>query len=287
MSSYRDLVMSHGPLVYWRFQETSGLVAADETGAYPATYGADAQVNYQVVGQPYFRGDRCAYLPRTAAGNIRSQSTALGAFSTSTPFTAELWFRQFGSGNQPLLSKAGYPTLNSGWSIQLVNSNTLRVELFTSYTRMAFRDCNTFPNDGLWHHLVMTHDGTGVYTGLNGYVDGRAVAWTSGQDYNGYVPSDNIVNTTDPIRLSGCQPPQTGGATGDFAVADVAIYERMLSPAEILSHAQWAPSLVARYSDADAGYIRSVSRPAKNLRNITSSTSTRRGKRRKINPGVN
>ena len=37
-STYRDTVMSDSPTAYWRFGETTGTVAVDETDNYPGTY---------------------------------------------------------------------------------------------------------------------------------------------------------------------------------------------------------------------------------------------------------
>jgi hypothetical protein len=132
---------------------------------------------------------------------------------------------------------------------------------------------------GAPHHMVFTYDGSLLITGLNFWLDG-ILRTRSGTTSETLLAGDTFSNTT---ALSV----QRNAQIESHYISDLAIYPRALPVTEILEHYNWAPDFAARYQAEDAGYVRSSSRPAKNLRSLTSSTSTQRRKRRKVNPGIN
>ncbi len=73
-----------------------------------------------------------------------------------------------------------------------------------------------------WHHIVATVEG-GVRTDM--YVDGALVA----SDTSGY----NLQNRNNPMQIGG--NPDAGGRGWDGNIDDVAVWDRVLTPAEISS----------------------------------------------------
>src|SRR5690606_5062902 len=105
-------------------------------------------------------------------------------FSKTDPFSISLWFRTDADNTT-------FPTLVShqtpvGYAIEMQGNggenpggvmfsvfgptNTIRVSTDTAY------------NDGVWRHLVVTYDGTGVGGAVTFYINGAPVASTVHED---------------------------------------------------------------------------------------------------------
>jgi hypothetical protein len=157
-TTYRDTVMSDSPLSYWRFSETSGTTAKDETGAHAGTY-----TDTYTLGQP-------GPLPGDTAVALAGGSIDVGVvygFEGRSAFSIEAWA-------MPTVLDTGYRNIYSRVSNTAVARNGhflwarqegLAVERNQDF---AFHDGGLQDSCGStspiplskWSHVVVTYDGT-------------------------------------------------------------------------------------------------------------------------------
>jgi hypothetical protein len=154
MPSYRDLVLAHGAVAYWRLGETSGTTAASEVGSYPGTISGGVTLN-----QP---GALAEGNPAIAFNGVSGKIT-VGAFVIALASSVEVWVRFTSAGQHTIIGcDAGVaPTTDtygvfSGGKIYQYNGSAGIQSTGQSY------------NDGQWHHVVFVNTGTA----LSIYVDG-------------------------------------------------------------------------------------------------------------------
>jgi hypothetical protein len=205
--AYRDVVLGHGPVAYWRLGETSGTVAADQRALYPGTYVGG--VGLGAPGALSGDSDRAAAFDR-----IDDEVQIAGArLAVSTAATIEGWF--FWEDGIALMRDH---TSSAGWILG-----------FQSGDRVAYRVggttfTTTLTADSVrhgWHHVVLTVaggattwylDGAQVHTGTGAGTAAAALPWhVMG---NGSVPGQRTLGRAD----------------------EVAVYDKKLEPADVLAH---------------------------------------------------
>ncbi len=213
-------VLADQPVAYWRFEETSGTVAADETGAHPGVY--DGGVTLGVRGAPIGELGHGASFDGVDDGVEVPWAAALNPAT----FTVEAWARS-DAGVVPYQAvvasyehppQSGFGLWADGaaeWNSYLGNGNNGYAT--ATATRAA----------GVWTHLVATYDGTT----LRIHADGQLVHSTTG------VLSQN---TSAPLGIGGVKYAAGGGWSELFqgSVDEVAVYATVLSPERILAHYQ-------------------------------------------------
>ena len=119
-----------------------------------------------------------------SSGNIASVN-----FDRLDPFTLEAWVNTSASG---LLTIAGQQEdVGGGTGYRIfIHDGLFRMSLNnTSGTdQLAVNAENSLINDGNWHHVAVTYDGTGGASGVNMYIDGER--------YNNEIVNDNLVSST-------------------------------------------------------------------------------------------
>lgn len=93
-------------------------------------------------------------------------------FDVSEPFSAGAWFKWTGVGYHVLMSKKSGP----GWWLYAMGGLDagniyvyFRDASFTSYRRWL-----AYPNDGQWHQILFTYDGSGTVNGITIWKDGAS-----------------------------------------------------------------------------------------------------------------
>ena len=205
--TYRDEVLADNPVHYWRLEETSGSVVADEVGNLDGTVvGANLNVDGKVGSGAEFDGidDHIDthYLPE--ASN----------FTGGMTFEAWLYTRQL-SGDHMFGSR-------SATNRRFFMGNANEVTLF-GYGEDRNRSVG-WPGANQWVHIVMTASGSGSGVTVRGYLDGDEVVTFTSESYN---ESFNTV--------------YIGGTNGDDYWVDgfqdeVAIYHHVLSATRIKAH---------------------------------------------------
>lgn len=232
--SYEATQASQKPLLWYRYGEMIPLMLNTGTAANSGSVGAAGNgvakryLAFQTPGA--LAGD-----PGTSAGlKLNNQFIDIPYNEALNPavFTAELWVKPPPVNNgriDPLINRgenAGDGFLFFGW-------NGVTKWQFRCYDGTARTQVNSEVDivPGQWTHLVGVYDGTAAHLYVNG------VEQTTGTE-GSYTP-----NTAMPIRLAGF-PNDTGESApggGNFAggaIDEVAIYNTVLTPAQILSHYQ-------------------------------------------------
>lgn len=210
-------------VAHWRFDETSGVVAYDSSGAHDGTLSATgaAFVTGGVAGG-------ALALDRLQNGFVRVPhlTNVLG-----TDFSVVVWVKlPVGDTTQSCLIsqneqwQVGGFLINSGVGPSVGWGQAGRASLLLNdYTHTAV---STSPiNDGQWHQVVCIYRLAGK-TGL--YVDGAPV--------ESELPSVPLVDRDVPFLIGGVQSIDTAGVSRGFfsgSLDEVQLYSRALSDAEV------------------------------------------------------
>jgi len=162
---YRDAILALNPVGYWRLGETSGTVAADETGNLDGTYIAGA-----TLGQP----GAIANANNTAVGldgiddyvNIDGYKGVTGTGSRSV----SAWIKTDATGeNLPIISW-GLVETGKKWTFRL-DGDTGAIRVENQGGRIIG---TTVLTDGQWHNVVVTlaNDGSPDISEAKLYVNG-------------------------------------------------------------------------------------------------------------------
>jgi hypothetical protein len=226
-SAYRDAVMQDGPLAYWRFEETSGPLATNETGGPSATYyGA-------VLGElGLFTGTRAVDLPTDAGARVEVPLSANEfSFEGSSPFTIELWVkaRAFQQFNGLVACETTGP--RRGWSIYADEMGRVSYQVWSAGedgdSEAVVRGLVTSDRlvVGRFEHVVVTYDGSTAATYVN------ANKSTSSEPSSAPKGGALLLGA----RLAdGAKP----GSFLDGVLDEVAIYAKVVDEARIRTHHQ-------------------------------------------------
>lgn len=211
--SYRELVLSHGPLAYWRLGELSGTLAADETGnGWDMAYTSTPTLGVTGIMRDG-HGDRAADF--ASPEHVLGQDWSVFDFA-SGPFSIEAWFNADAlSGTTSIIvqKRTGGGT---GWELGATTSD---IFFAGNGTTGAVR--TAAPSIDTDYHVVATSDGTTERIYLNGVE----------------VDSDTAMSiSTNTEVLSIAYDVASSGFALDGTADEVALYDRELSAGEIAEH---------------------------------------------------
>lgn len=162
-------------------------------------------------------------------------------FEFDDSFSGSCWFKTTATGGYLFSKVANFPTLR-GWGIAMVASGGLGVFIQSDVSfpivnpnRLQVDTNNSF-NDGAWHHVCFTYDGSSSAAGVTIYVDGVLQAVTVIFD----SLSGTIVSATN-FSIAA----RTGGAGAFFAgrIDEVSVFDKELTSADVsLLYNSGAPS---------------------------------------------
>ncbi|KKL89366.1 hypothetical protein LCGC14_1915410, partial [marine sediment metagenome] len=90
-------------------------------------------------------------------------------FERTDLFSIECWIKTSIGTTQVICSRVNYTT-DQGWQL-ITNNNKIRVYLMGSVTNRIIVETNTAINDGSWHHVIVTYDGSSLSNGVTIYLD--------------------------------------------------------------------------------------------------------------------
>lgn len=117
------------------------------------------------------RKDRCTRFSGSGYGDF---GTAVAAFNfeRTNAFSFYVWVRWTASGAQHIIGRVGGSASNTGWSLY-AQGTALRFSHKSSGTsRLVVATTATGWNDGKWHAVLVTYDGSSTPGGCHIYVDG-------------------------------------------------------------------------------------------------------------------
>jgi hypothetical protein len=237
--SYADEVTADSPYAWWRLQETSGTVAADNGGTYDGTHAGSPTLD---VAGPVDAG--VGYAP-----SARTSLTTLGTLGANLVGTTwEMWVRVaaaqrtstsyalmglFNTGsnmavmvNLNMDETGGAATGSAGFWIRGQDGTAFR------YRGWAFNGDDLFDNN--WHHLVWTLSDATAAGGAAAYVDGTAQTLTSAQGSTGSPVT--FANFGFPLGLAARNVRGTFDQYVTAELAEPAIYTSVLSAARVAAH---------------------------------------------------
>jgi hypothetical protein len=217
---YQETVLADGAVAYWPLDDPAGSTTVQELvgGAIGTVHGST------VLGVPGPGADTAASF------NWDNFADYIAIPLTTLPMqaTVELWFACTTDGQDQLLFSnqwgCDYP-----FRLKFLSTTQVNAEL-TDDTGPAGVTSTPVPVDGEWHHVVAVIDASAVIVSpaaLHLYVDGQEV----GAPYT--------IVRTHPSTQSQATLGGNDDVTYQFlggSLADVAIYPRALTPAEVTTH---------------------------------------------------
>jgi len=217
---YRAAVLAAGPAGYWRFDESSGTTAADETGNNDGTY----------VGTPVFSElgvmrDGSGSPSVEFDGSTEWVTVPQAAVDGLTDLTVEAWVDKDATSRYGVFN-VNYSGGNSynRWGLWVYDDDTLYWHDGAAVT--AYASTGTLSNNTR-HYIVATRSAAGV---LLFYIDGVLDTTHTGIDVSASSSGDTVQIGMD--IDSGA--PDTDEFDGHMD--EIAVYGRVLDPDEILEH---------------------------------------------------
>ena len=215
-SGYRALVISDGPIAYWRLDETAGTNAADETGTHDATY-----TNSPDLAQSGVMDDGSGNLSVNFDGtkHVLGVDWAALEFSGTASFSLEAWFNtDTVAAESAVIIHKQVSGSGDGWEL-IRNGAAVHVSRVGASSHNAEGGTVVVGTD---HYVVATYDGTTLRLYLdNVEVDTDATA---------------VTMNTSTVLVSIGYDAASAGAVFDGRIDEVAVYDRELTVAEIGEH---------------------------------------------------
>lgn len=219
--SYRDLIMSHGPVAYWRLDEESGTTAADEAGSNDGTINGDPVLDASPLIQ---EGTAFGF-----DGSGDHVDVGDGVLNGGNPFSIEVWIRTSSRGDRGGNYILGTGDLDNGVYLRVNDSDSISPQgafmaKMDDGSNDAFTAGSTLIDDGELHYLVAVYTGTR----LKGYVD-KVLEIDEDASAVGSIDDSGFI-------IGGLWSGDGELYTYEGTLDEVAIYDRALTEAEIQEH---------------------------------------------------
>jgi Concanavalin A-like lectin/glucanases superfamily len=238
---YTNGVISLNPLGYWKFD---GNFNDASTHNNPGMDGNAANpITYTVVGggAPIDLGGQAAIFNSSKAQYVNVPAGSAFSFGALQPFTLMAWVRTANQGLSTMAILGKIDATQTGYALVINNSLpsapagggrfALRLQSQNSVSEIE----STVPvNDGAWHFLAVTNNGSSFLTGIQFYLDGAQIA--TNIDQNGLTGSilNNSVFTIGGLPASGSLSPFEG------LIDEVAVFNTALTQTQIQQLAGFA-----------------------------------------------
>ena len=152
-------------------------------------------------------------------------------FAYNEPFSLEAWvnYSTTDGTDRAIIGKMNVGGDNDGYIMYTTTSS--HVSMIINGTGAIIKEASTTINDGKWHHLVMTYDGSASAAGTLLYVDGTSWAGT----YQVHVDNLSAGATTDePLAIGSLtQTDDTAERQWEGSIDNVRIYDREITSSEV------------------------------------------------------
>lgn len=227
-SSDRTLVLSHGPVAYWRLGESSGTTAYDETGVSNGTYAGG-----YTLGSPgaLVNGPDTAVDLDGASGRVNVPSVA--GLELTNQVSIEAWVNlDSTAGTQWIVDKGAF------YYLYIIDGQVV----FGVQNEGGYPYVNAPVGPaGVWQHWVGTYDGANLSLYRNGVLAAQSPL------------TGTFLSSADSLTI-GAFDPLSSGQTVDGRVDEVAVYGSGLTGAQVRSHYDRAHPVAITFPVAAAGY---------------------------------
>lgn len=224
---YDHFVLDNQPVAYWRLGETEGTTAIDETGnGNDGIYSAG--VTQGIDGALLGGGDTAAAFP--LAAHTESVTATIGEIEHSAAWTVESWVRPQepsdgnSSSHRTMMATSKFRFQYSPSAS--ISSARFLIQPFKSDGTNLFLSDPTIRTEAnnIWWHVVATYDGSSLRLYVNGTLVISALA-------------ELQAGTFSTVRMGYDGLSNIGGGDGLRGDLDEpAVYDRALTPAEIVQH---------------------------------------------------
>jgi hypothetical protein len=146
-------------------------------------------------------------------------------FERTDKFSAFLWIRTTAAANKAILSNRQTSAASNGWEIVQPTADPAKIQVNIGGTAIAVRGTATI-NDGNWHFVGFTYDGSSTAAGTNVYVDSVAGKTTIADALGGSI------STTAALRIGG----RNDGTVPYSGRQDsIMVFSRELTPGEVVA----------------------------------------------------
>jgi hypothetical protein len=228
--AYQPTVLADNPSFLWPLNDTGSQANDATSNGFEGTYESGT-----TQGQPGPFSGKTATGFDGNTGLVTAQNQVAGP----QQFSVEGWFKTTTNDGGKLIGFGGSQTgLSSSYDrhIYMMNDGQLVFGIWNNQTE-TIETPNVY-NDGVWHYVVATYDGTNMAL----YVDGQLIGTntsSSAQAYNGYwrVGGDNLNGwNLDPWGSNSQGTTQPHSYYFNGTIADVAVYPTALSAARVAAH---------------------------------------------------
>jgi|GEM_PF-645112 len=273
VGSYAAQVFSNAPVAFYRFNESSGTACYDWAGSHDGVYnGPTTTYAKNVAGPAAGEGGFHAY--GTNAPSSRTEvripysADLMGWASPTNAFSYEVWFKpDFNAVDQTVFSarmrrgnnKAGVTILYNGDGEGVANedivNNNFQYRYGKYFNIQQTSDINnantTAAPTNVWHHLVVTFDGS-LGTNATGGFTGNRTVWYDGIVWNKDIATVNAgdilngsnqgsfqLNRFASLIIGNCpdsEPTANQNRPIVGTVSDMAVYNYELSTNQVLGH---------------------------------------------------
>ncbi|MBX3388742.1 MAG: hypothetical protein KF691_04745 [Phycisphaeraceae bacterium] len=229
---FASQVQASAPSLWYRFNESPSSTTIVNHGSLGAPYNA-TPFSGVLLNQPTASGDSGVGFNAATQPYIESNSTVPAALLGNPTFSVEAIVRMDGLASTwaPMLFWGGNTTGTSAWFSLRNNDWDI---LYAGFYNTGLRTVQRIQKN-TWYHLVWTRNSAGgindSMTGTAYYINGNPVAMTQDELLLGpLVPAI----TSSKFRIQ-----KAGNFTRFFSgtLDELALYQRVLSPSEVLSHA--------------------------------------------------
>ncbi len=232
--NYNADVLALNPLGYWPLTTNNGDARVLMERPWKFSTGTFVTPNAPPNGN-----GSAAFTGGTQVFTLTGPQSASFNFSITSKFTAMAWVKTTGQALavMPVMAKVD-PDTSTGWGLLVDNggNNGVNTSLTAGSGRVAFGffaqgsailtiESAVAINDGNWHLLAGSSDGTGQVSGLHIYIDGNPTFTTALASTGPGSPLNNAVFTIGNA--------QNGGIPFEGNIAGAAVFNAALTPAEI------------------------------------------------------
>jgi hypothetical protein len=209
--SYRDVVLADTPYAYWPFNEIRGastIEDAGDNGLYGAVVGGVTLGELGTIPEGGMAG----------AFDGSSGKVTLPSLAITSAFSVEAWIKTTSTAQRPILSNRGGTFGDPGQFYFGIQSGKLF--LYINEALSPSLSSARSINDGRWHHVVATSDGTTSRLYIDGVLDAAQTQAHSSRTAANYISWD-LPNATEFFPGS---------------IDEVAVYRSQVSANRIAAH---------------------------------------------------
>ncbi|MBI2590947.1 MAG: LamG domain-containing protein [Candidatus Blackburnbacteria bacterium] len=223
------------PIGHWKMDECQGTTVHDSSGnANHGTITATSTLGKCTTASTFWGGSL-----GTGAGKFNYAPTFNGSadyvsvanesnfdFERTNAFTIGAWVKTSSSNTQMIFAKMANTDPYTGFDFHILNTGVPRFLLINTYSTSTIDTQSTKTvNDGSWHQVIVTYDGSSSASGVNFYIDGILISKSTAINN---LSSSILNNITPTIGSRNNQAYYWNGQ-----LDDVRVYNYALTPLQV------------------------------------------------------